>query len=80
MQIVVKVTPKAKKEEVIKEEDLYRVKVTAAPEKGEANRACIKLLAKHFGVPQRDIILIRGETSRIKHFLVEVQEPALPKD
>ncbi|MCP5469316.1 MAG: DUF167 domain-containing protein [Chlamydiales bacterium] len=71
MEIVVKVTPKAKKEEVLDEGEFLRVKVTAAPDKGEANRACIKLLAKHFDVPQRDVILIRGETARTKTFLIE---------
>lgn len=71
MQIHVKVTTKAKKEEVIQDENLYRVRVTAAPEKGEANRACIKLLAKYFGVPQRDVVLLRGETSSSKIFLIE---------
>jgi len=71
MEIQVKVTPKAKKKEVIRDGDLYRVKVTAAPEKGEANRACIKLLANYFNVAQRDVILLRGETSKLKTFLIE---------
>lgn len=71
MQIVCKVTPKAKSNEIIEEEGFYRIRVTAAPDKGEANRACIKLLAKHFGVAQSNIILIRGQTSRIKEFIIE---------
>lgn len=73
MRILCKVTPKAKSNEVIEEEGFFRIRVTAAPEKGLANRACIKLLAKHFGVAQSQIILIKGETSRTKEFLIDLQ-------
>lgn len=72
MQITVKVTPKAKKNEVVDEGEFFRVRVTEAPEKGAANRACIKLLADYFDVPQRSVILLRGESARIKQFEIEI--------
>jgi uncharacterized protein (TIGR00251 family) len=37
----------------------------------QANKALIKLLAKHFNVPKNTIIIIRGHTSR--HKIIEIQ-------
>jgi len=44
--------------------------VTAVPEKGKANTALIKLLAKKLGLPKTRISLIAGDQSRYKtvHF------------
>ncbi len=76
-RITVKLTPGARKNEVTgwdidaAGERFLRVSVTAAPEKGKANAALIKLLAKHWGVPKSAIILVRGETTRVK--VIEVQ-------
>lgn len=47
-----------------------RVAVTAAPEKGKANRAIIDVLSKALGVPKSTVELISGETSPQKRFLV----------
>lgn len=63
----VKVQPKAKKDEIIGlEGQALKVRVKAPPEKGKANEACIKLLAKFFGIPKSQLKLLRGETSRQK--------------
>lgn len=51
-------------------EGALRVAVTAAPEKGRANRAIIDLLSKSLGVAKSTIELIAGETSPQKRFLV----------
>ncbi len=48
-----------------------RVAVTAAPEKGKANAAIQSVLAQTFGCSRNQIILIAGETSRRKKFLIE---------
>jgi len=47
-----------------------RVRVTAAPEAGEANRAVIELLADAFDVPLSSVELVRGGASRDKLFRV----------
>ena len=47
--------------------DRLRVRVTAPPEKGRANKEVAALLAELFGVPAR---LIKGESSRRKLFLL----------
>lgn len=49
---------------------MLRVAVTAAPEKGKANRAIVELLSKNLGVPKSAIELVSGETSPHKRFLI----------
>ncbi|MEQ9490190.1 MAG: DUF167 family protein [Alphaproteobacteria bacterium] len=45
---------------------VLRVAVTAAPEKGKANQAVIRLLAKALAVPKTSLTVISGETDRHK--------------
>lgn len=47
-----------------------KVSVTQAPEKGKANQAIVKLLAKSLGLSRSQIELVSGETSPQKTFLV----------
>ncbi|MCL4679060.1 MAG: DUF167 domain-containing protein [Alphaproteobacteria bacterium] len=76
-RITVKLTPGAKTNAVAgwetdaAGERFLRVSVTAAPEKGKANAALIKLLAKHWEIPKSAIEIVRGETSRVKVIEVE---------
>jgi len=72
MRISVRVTPKSSKNEIVKEGDLYKVKVTVPPEGGKANEIVIELLAKEFHVPKSFINVISGSTSRNK--IIEIQE------
>lgn len=64
--IRVRVTTKASRNCVNIEGDLYRVFVTAAPEKGKANDAVLKLLSKTLDVPKSRLKIVKGETSRDK--------------
>ncbi len=73
LRIKVRVQPKASREEVMEQLDgTLKVKTTAPPVKGAANRACIELLAKHFGVKRSNVRIIAGHTSRDK--IVEVDQ------
>ncbi len=66
-RVYVKVTPKAGKNQVKKiAENEYKVWLTAAPEKGKANKALIKLLAEYFGVSKSNVRILVGQTARIK--------------
>lgn len=47
-----------------------KVMVTQAPEKGKANQAIIKLLAKSLGLQKSQLTLISGLSSRQKTFLI----------
>ncbi len=49
-------------------EEYYKVSVKEPPVEGKANKAIIKLLAKHFKVSQSEISLISGASSKIKTF------------
>lgn len=66
MKIRVKVTPNSKVNEVIREDDMFLVRVKEPAKEGKANRAVIKLLADYFGVPQRQIDISSGFSSRNK--------------
>lgn len=52
-----------------------RVRVRALPDKGAANTAVIKLLAKALGVPKTTLELVSGHTSRVKSVRVSGRTP-----
>ena len=70
-EFTLRVTPKARRNEVTVEDDMIRARVTAAPENGKANEAVVKLLAKSLGVAKSRLVLVRGATSRDKLFRLD---------
>jgi uncharacterized protein (TIGR00251 family) len=66
MKIQIKVKPNSRIEELIQEGDSFTVKVKEPPKEGKANRAVIKLLAEHFGVPQKQVKILSGFRSKNK--------------
>ena len=70
MILNLKIVPNAKTEKMVKEQDRYKVYITAPAVDGKANAYLIKFLAKHFGVRKSAVTLVRGETSR--HKVVEI--------
>ncbi|MGX1198252.1 DUF167 domain-containing protein [Parvibaculum sp. MBR-TMA-1.3b-4.2] len=57
-----------------------RLRVTAAPEKGKANEAVIKLVAKAWGLPKSSLSIASGETAPLKMLLVRGDSAALEAD
>ena len=51
-------------------DDMLKVKVSAAPEKGKANQCLIKFLAKQLSVKKNAVSIISGTTSPVKHVKV----------
>ena len=49
--------------------DALKIKLTAPPVDGAANKMCIKFLAKCFKVPKTSLKIISGHTSRTKYVL-----------
>ena len=47
---------------------MLRVEVQTAPERGRANQAIVKLLARELGVPAGAVELLSGETQGKKRF------------
>ncbi len=67
MRIYLKVIPKSSQSKIEKvAENEYKAWVTVVPEKGKANIAVIKLLAKYFKVSKSQIDIIGGKTARTK--------------
>jgi len=54
-----------------------KIAVTAAPERGKANKATIRLLAKKLGISPSKLRLVRGDTSRIKTLEIDGNASAL---
>lgn len=71
MKIFVKVKPSAKIEKVEKiSGNVFMIEVKEPAEKGLANEAVIRALAKHFGIAKSRIGITFGRTSRQK--IVEI--------
>jgi uncharacterized protein (TIGR00251 family) len=68
----VHVVPRASRNEISGTSNrALRIRTTAPPTDGKANKATMKLLAKFLGVPPSSVTLLRGQTSRNKQFLVK---------
>ncbi|MCP4181977.1 MAG: DUF167 domain-containing protein [Hyphomicrobiales bacterium] len=72
IELFVRVTPNASRDEItgfIQSRDCKNrlaIKVRAIPEKGKANKAVIKFLAKLIQVPKSSITVMGGSTARQK--------------
>ncbi len=71
--VALRVTPRSVRDAIegVDDEGALRVRVTAAPADGAANKAVIKLLAKALGVPKSALTLVAGASSRHKRLRIE---------
>ena len=51
-------------------DEMIKVKVSAAPEKGKANKCLLDFLSKQLGVKKNAVSIISGKTSAIKSMQV----------
>lgn len=73
----VRVTPGARESAITGWQDgVLRVKVRERAERGRANEAVTRLLAKQLGIAANDIVLKRGTAAREKLFQVESLDDA----
>jgi uncharacterized protein (TIGR00251 family) len=71
VELAVLVQPRASRTRVVGEHDgLLKVQLAAPPVDGEANAALLEFLAKHLGVPRRQVTLTSGDASRRKRVKV----------
>jgi len=71
--------PGAKRTEVVGAHgSALKLRIAAPPVEGRANDALIDFLATSFGVPRRNVTLLRGQTGRAK--TVRVASPAARPD
>lgn len=67
VQLEVHVVPRAKRSAIVGVHDgRMKVALCAPPVDGEANAALVALFAALLGCPKRDVMLLRGDTSRHK--------------
>ena len=65
--IRVRVLPRTSKNQIVgMDGGIFKVKLTAPPVEGKANKALVQFLAKKLGLPKRDIEIVSGEHSREK--------------
>ena len=67
----VRVQPKASKDEFAEKlGDAIKIRITAPPVDGKANKQLINFLAKIFKVTKSEIKIVSGETGRIKQLII----------
>ena len=75
--LCVRAQPRARQARIVGEHGgALKVAVTDAPEKGKANQAIIDVLCDQLGLKRSQVMLIAGETSRDKRFLIAGQNDA----
>lgn len=67
--VTIRISPNAKKNEIIKTENEVKIKITAQPIDGKANKGLIEFLSKIFKIPKTSIKIVKGETSKEKTIL-----------
>lgn len=73
-----KISPNASKNEIIKtDEGILKVKITAQPIDGKANKALIEFLSKQFKVPKSAFEIVKGQTGKDKTLLIRSKEQAV---
>jgi uncharacterized protein (TIGR00251 family) len=75
------VQPKASKNSIVGlHDDALKIRLTAPPVDGAANKLCIKYLSKITGISKSAFEITAGHTSRKKHILVQCQNHNLSPD
>lgn len=74
LHLKVKVIPKSSRSEIIglMADGTLKAKVQAPPERGKANAELCVLLAKALNVSPRNVVVVRGENSPLKHIRVSL--------
>ena len=69
--LAVQVQPRAAKNEIAGPVgDRLKVRLTAPPVEGKANKALVKFLAKQLGLPASGLTIVAGHKSRQKDLLI----------
>ena len=69
--VEIHVQPKASRTRIVIQDGTVKVYVTAAPEKGRANKAVVEAIARCLRVPKGAVSIVSGERSRMKLLAVE---------
>ena len=65
----IKIVPNSSKNDIVVEKEFVKVKITAQPIEGKANKALVEFLSKKLKIPKTSIEIVKGETSKEKTIL-----------
>jgi uncharacterized protein (TIGR00251 family) len=69
--LTVRVQPGAQRDELVGwQDDILRIRLRAAPERGRANEALCRFLAECLDLPTTNLAIVTGATSRLKRLRV----------
>ena len=72
VELSVLVQPRASRTKLVGEHaGLLKIQLAAPPVDGEANAALLEFLARHFGVPKRQVSLAAGDAARRKRVVIQ---------
>lgn len=68
LYIRAKITPNAKKTEIIEKmpDETYKMKVAAVAQKGKANNEIVAFLSNGLEIPKKNITIVSGQKSPLK--------------
>ena len=69
-----KISPNSSKNEFIINGDSIKLKITAPPVDGKANKFLTEFLSKNFKIPKSSIEIVKGETSKEKTILLKTSD------
>ena len=70
----IRIAPNSAKNQFIIDGDIIKLKITAQPIEGKANKAVIEYLYKQFKVPKTSIEIVKGDTSKDKTILIKTTD------
>jgi hypothetical protein len=76
IQFAAAIQPRASRNQILGiHNHCLKIKLTSPPVDGAANQACIKFLAKAFGISPSRVSIVKGETSKNKTIQFEGMNP-----
>ncbi len=69
-----KIVPNSSKNEILVSGGVVKIKITAQPVDGKANKALVEFLSKELKVPKTSIEIVKGATSKEKTVLFHTLE------
>jgi uncharacterized protein (TIGR00251 family) len=70
--VQVRISPNASKNAIVRDESGLKIKLTAQPIEGKANKALVEFLSKELRIPKTSFEIVKGETSKEKTLLIKV--------
>ncbi len=76
IQFAAAIQPRASRNQILGiHNHCLKIKLTSPPVNGAANQACIKFLAKAFGISPSRVSIVKGEISKNKTIQFEGMDP-----